>query len=118
MSKMANPSMEVVRFKEKDIIVASGGGNPEPDNTYLHLANFNDGIAGNGTIDNYSINDFINIMIKTHDDANNVLFQYKKNDTVTLSNLLAEEETRKVYDGDYSDSPLGEGKYLWTWVKQ
>ena len=45
MSKMSKPEMDVVRFKENDIIVASGVGATIPK---LSLFGFADDIAGNG----------------------------------------------------------------------
>lgn len=44
MSRMSAPTMEVVRFKEADVIVASGATRT------FSSGNFNDGVAGNATI--------------------------------------------------------------------
>ena len=44
MSKMRMPEMDVVRFQESDVIVASGM--PQK----ITFTNFNDGAAGNGTV--------------------------------------------------------------------
>ena len=45
MSKMRVPKMDVVRFKENDVIVASGG---LPN--FMKITGFNDSTPGNGTI--------------------------------------------------------------------
>ena len=44
MSRMSAPTMEVVRFKEADVIVASGGYN----RTSMQLKGFGTGTQGNG----------------------------------------------------------------------
>ena len=46
MSKMRVPKMDVVRFKESDVIVASGG---LPN--FIKVTGFNDNISGNGTVE-------------------------------------------------------------------
>lgn len=45
MSMMRTPEMDVIRFKEADVIVASGGATKS-----ISFSNFNDDIANNSTI--------------------------------------------------------------------
>lgn len=110
MSRMAVPTMDVVRFKENDVIVASG-----PIDGIL-LAGFNNGTAEDATVNGYHIVDYVNIIIATH-GHNEVYFRYNGNEAVNAEQLLVHEEDESLRDGIYTRSEEGD-RVMWTWQYQ
>lgn len=117
MSKMAMPAMEVVRFREKDVIVAS-----QPfveDGLILRL--FNNGTTDDATIEQmsvgipYKVTDFVNILRMTKGDEN-VWFQYQTNPKVIAKELLPNEENNTLMNGLYSQD--ADDATLWVWRHQ
>jgi len=105
MSKMRVPKMDVVRFKESDVIVASGG---LPN--FIKVAGFNDNISGNGTIEyngvtydktNYSV--LIDFLTAQTDYDSNVKYQSMSQ---TINKLFARHDGTNA--GGYVD-----GTYVW-----
>lgn len=122
MSKMTVPTMDVVRFNENDIIVASGG-NPTPPPPgpveYLRLDNFNNGTVGDGLINNkYNIKDYVDLLGIIHEHGLIAHFKYADNAIVSAEDILANEENFVLMDGDYEGSTMSDGSPLWTWVRQ
>ena len=116
MSRMAIPTMDVIRFKENDIIVASGGPAPEPTPLptpdTLVLANFNDGT----TMDGDPLIYFVRSLERTHGSLN-VFFKYNGSEAVRAVDLLSNEENNTLCDGHYIESH-NESDIIWTWLHQ
>ena len=91
---MKTPEMEVVRFNESDVIVASG--NPVVDS--FTLSKFNNGTTNDGTVNGLAKADAINWL---HNLGEGHTFQYKNNDKVSARNLYDFEETGDIEDGIY-----------------
>ena len=104
--KMETPKMDVVRFQEADVIVASG------DDT-LALTKFNNGEAGDAMVDGKSVADFVATLEKTHADVN-VFFQYNGNSAVNGKYLAAHEEDNSLADGVYT---YNANNHTWTWLQ-
>ena len=117
MSKMAMPAMEVVRFKEKDVIVAS---QPIGEDGLI-LRWFNNGTTDDATIEQlsvgipYRVTDFVNILRMTGGDEN-VWFQYQTNDKIIAKELLPNEENNALMNGLYSRDD--NDATLWVWRHQ
>ena len=84
MSKMMAPSMEVVRFKEADVIVASGAGY---DNRSMNLSGFGDGVLNTGYIR------FNGDRFGTSEVEINRL------DSILSANEIGDGRTAKIYHG-------------------
>ncbi|MBR3419148.1 MAG: hypothetical protein IKG82_10710 [Oscillospiraceae bacterium] len=110
MNRMAVPTMDVVRFKENDVIVASG-----PIDGIL-LAGFNNSTAEDATVNGYHIVDYVNIykLINSHTE---VYFRYNGNAAVSAEDLLDHEETGSLCDGIYTRSDENT-HVMWTWQSQ
>ncbi|WP_294480844.1 hypothetical protein [uncultured Ruminococcus sp.] len=101
MSTMKRPEMEVVRFKEADIIVASGN--------IATLSGFNDNVYhnaqiqyGNNTYDRTNYTDF------PHPKGNFTIFQYEAGEADVLDHMFGSEDTGTDYDGTYKwDKNIG-----------
>lgn len=105
--------MDVVRFSESDVIVAS-----TTVLDTLQLSFYNDGTKGNARINEYSISDFINILDSVHTMTGDVYLK----DAVAGSG----EQIIVSKLGDYEESnpvALTDGSYIWnasthTWNHQ
>lgn len=106
MSKMSKPEMDVVRFKENDIIVASGGGLPN----FIKITGFNDTIADNGTVEYNGViynkstySDLIDCLIDNTPFDENVNYQG-----------MAQSITRLFRKNDGTTAAgFGDGTYTW-----
>ena len=92
---MKTPEMEVVRFNESDVIVASG-------NSY-QLFGFGDGTPNTGKINAHSVSDFQDILGGM---GQHTYFQYQQNDKVRATDLQDKEESGLLKDGVYVDKGL------------
>ena len=110
MSRMTVPSMEVVRFKEDDIIVASGFEG-------ILLAGFNNGTKEDATVNGYHILDYVNIYKLIHGHSE-VYFRYNGNAAVKAEDLLDHEENKSLHDGIYTGAYDNNGNAVWTWQSQ
>lgn len=95
---MKTPEMEVVRFNESDVIVASGDS--------YKLTGFGDTVANNGRINAHSVTEFQDILGGM---GQHTYFQYQQNPKVRATDLLANEDGGDLKDGVYVDSGLIEG---------
>ena len=95
--------MDVVRFKEDDVIVASIGPQPVPGPlVFYKLANFNDGIADNATIDGLSISETVTVLKKGEAAETGIYFLANDDKTrVELENLVDHDITGIISNGDY-----------------
>ena len=105
MRKMKTPEMDVVRFKESDVIVASGG---VPAGV-MTLTGYSDFTQGNGKMSFggkdysseyiiYNTADFVNAVQKSYPGAGNVMY---------LKNASQEESARNfAWDDYYSGMPI------------
>ena len=114
MSRMAVPAMEVVRFKENDIIVASGG---EPSIEGILLEGFNNSVSKDATVNGSRILDYVNIYNAIHGHTE-IYFRYNGNAAVRAEDLLTREENGSLRDGIYTDGVDDNGNTVWTWRKQ
>ena len=112
MSKMSKPEMDVVRFKENDIIVASGVGATIPK---LSLFGFADDIPGNG----YMIFNLNNKKYE-YSDRNTLrtdLINAGYTDDIGISNVSA--LFRADYKGKNDESYyFTNGDYVWDAVEE
>lgn len=106
---MKTPEMEVVRFSESDVIVASAN---------LGLKNMNDNIAKNAIIEvggqTHSVESYKNLLDAVSGQSN-VKFK-KDNYTVALENLSGEEDRDTITDGIYSKI-VTDSETIWTWLR-
>ena len=123
--KMETPKIDVVRFQEADVIVAS----PAP--VFAHknadLYKWGDTTQGNAGIyyhnDDGSDGDDKNLATLQKDLSNGYLnatstFTNNNNTTVTLADLLAGGDAEDLYkdmNGTYESSNNG---LTWTWLRQ
>lgn len=106
--------MDVIRFKENDIIVASGG---EPTVDGIILAGFNNSVEKDATVNDFHVLDYVNIYIAIHGHTE-VFFRYNGNAAVRAEDLLTHEENGSLCDGLYTESTDENGNAVWTWLKQ
>ena len=92
---MKTPEMEVVRFNESDVIVASGDA--------FQLFGFSDGTPNTGKINSHSVKDFQDILGTM---GQHTYFQYQQNEMVRATDLQEKEESGLLKDGIYVDSGL------------
>lgn len=102
--------MDVVRFKEEDVIVASVG-NP----THV-LANFHNGTTEDATIDGKNPKDFITWLASF--GATNVYFKYDGKDAVHFDDILLHEEDGRLEDGEYNRRNEGDNVIWYMDQKQ
>lgn len=110
---MKTPEMEVVRFSESDVIVASGEAKAV-------FQGFNDGKANTATINGNSVQSYTQ-MIDLLGGESDSWFRYGFKDPVHASNLLKEEETGNLGNGTYVDQgrvTIGETTYERLWWNQ
>ena len=118
MSKMAIPTMEVVRFQEDDIIAASAGPFlPKPEVEKLILAGFNNGTPNDATMNELPVSAFVKALQITHGSLN-VFFKYDENGAVRANDLLDYEENYALENGVYTLKPTDDNSVLWTWIHQ
>lgn len=114
--KMERPEVDVVRFKESDVIVASGPIPPMPVQT-LDVRGVNDSTANNITLDGVSVDTYEKLAEKLGGQSNSY-FQHNGNRVVHESELFAVEDLGILADGiytqngTYNDSTHGVGP-LW-----
>ena len=105
---MKTPEMEVVRFNESDVIVAST----------LGLMNMNDGIAKNAIIQTggqaYTVETYKNLLDSVSGHSN-VKFK-KDNHTVALEKLNEQEDHNTITDGIYSKI-VTDSETIWSWLR-
>lgn len=89
---MKTPEMEVVRFNESDVIVASGIQS-------FALRNWNNGQKDDGTVNGLQKADAITWLENL---GEGFTFQYKDNEKVSASHLYNYEETGTIQDGIYT----------------
>ena len=94
---MKTPEMEVVRFNESDVIVASGNSVPVPAQSFV-LQNWKNGNLGDATVDGEGKEGALNWLNKIGDGHT---FQYKQNAAVDAKKLYDYEETGTILDGIY-----------------
>ena len=106
---MKTPEMEVVRFSESDVIVAS---------STLGLMNMNNGtkddiyISSGGK--NYTVKDFKDTLEALSGHSN---VSFKKGEyTSSLENLTSHEDMYTITDGLYSKVIAG-SETIWTWLR-
>lgn len=106
---MTKPEMDVVRFNESDVIVAS---------STLGLMNMNNNVAGDAKVamggKEYTVGeykDFLNGL----GGHTNVSFQ-KDNNKASLENLNAEEDKHTITDGIYTKIISGD-ETIWSWLR-
>ena len=110
---MKTPEMEVVRFNESDVIVASGPAKAV-------FMGFNDGTPNTATINGSSVQSYED-MLDLLGDKSDSWFKYKNNTPVNAKNLLDEEETNVLGNGTYVDQgkvTLGDITYERLWWNQ
>lgn len=96
---MKTPEMEVVRFNESDVIVASGSS--------FVLAKWKNGPTGDATVNGEgkaAAETWLNNLGEGH------FFQYKENEKVAATHLYDYEETGTIMDGTYTKVP-GENRW-------
>ncbi len=107
--KMERPEVDVVRFTESDVIVASAN---------LALKNMNDGISKNAIIQvggqTHTVESYKNLLDSVSGQSN-VKFK-KDNYTVALDNLSEEEGHNTITDGLYSRI-ITDSETIWTWLR-
>lgn len=89
---MKTPEMEVVRFNESDVIVASGTIQS------FSLAKWNNGPKDDATVNGLGKSDAISWLSNLGEGHT---FQYKEKDAVAAENLYNYEETGTIQDGIY-----------------
>lgn len=108
---MTKPEMDVVRFSESDVIVASS-------NDTLGLKYMNNQIAGDAKIamggKDYSVQEFKDL-IDGLGGHTNVSFK-KGNNSSSLENLNAHEDKNTITDGIYSKIISGD-ETIWSWLR-
>lgn len=92
---MKTPEVEVVRFSESDVIVAS----PVVPASY-RLSKFYNGTNDDAELNGKNINDVQDILAGM---GEHTYFQYKSNPKVRATDLHAEEEHGNILDGVYYD---------------
>ena len=118
MSRMAIPTMDVIRFQQDDIIVASAGPFlPSPEVEKRILAGFNKGTQNDATMSDDPIKAFVKALQITHGSLN-VFFKYDENDTVRTNDLLGNEKNHALENGVFPSKTTGDNKVLWTWIHQ
>lgn len=118
MSKMAIPTIDVVRFQEDDIIAASAGPFlPKPEVEKLILAGFNNGAPDDATMNEFPISAFVKALQITHGSLN-VFFKYDENGAVRANDLLDYEENNVLENGVYTSKTMSDNNVLWTWIHQ
>ncbi len=109
--------MDVVRFKEDDVIVASA------TRDLWTISGFNDSPAnkGNARIDNFTIEQFIRLFNGAH---TNMYFHYNEHDWVPIEDLGDAEDDYvndtygfKLKDGTYERNVDGDN-VIWTYRGQ
>ena len=102
MSRMAIPTMDVVRFKEDDIIVASGPSRLPVSTVFYQLRGFNDHVNDNAKIDNVFAKDLADLYAKGNASGTNVNFLGDDNTTkVPMEKLVEHDFEGKIIDGNY-----------------
>ena len=102
---MTKPEMEVVRFNESDVIVASG-------EDFYTLSGFGDTTADNGKINAHSVKEFQDILGGM---GQHTYFQYQQNEKVRATDLRSQEDSGLLKDGIYVDSGVIEGTAERLW---
>ncbi len=110
--KMETPKMDVVRFQEADVIVASNG----LDKKLATLAGWGDGTSGNATLtftDGNGQNATVHPYSEIHQDSEiyNLWFINNNNDSVNLSAMANDENSYSEFNGHYERK--ADGKYYW-----
>ena len=95
---MTKPEMDVVRFNESDVIVASGPI-PQPVTKFI-FKNFNNGVDGDATMNDVKVGPFEEITAGLGDYSKSY-FQYKDNKKVHFGDLHNNEENNVLGDGTY-----------------
>ena len=93
---MTKPEMDVVRFNESDVIVASGIADS------FVVTGASDGISGNMLIDGGTVESFEETLRKTHSNTN-AYFKYKENTPVHVKDLADHDTEGALGDGTYYD---------------
>ena len=117
MSRMAVPAMEVVRFKEADVIATSGQPVPRRPRAFLQLDNFNDGTTENGKITKFgqtwSVADFIGVLSAGEGHSN---FWIQCGETIVAADdLLKHEEDEILANGKYYRYTHTDNLPLWKY---
>ena len=106
---MTKPEMDVVRFSESDVIVAS---------SLLGLRKMNDGTANNAEInvagETHSVSSYKK-MLEAVGGHTNVSFK-KGEYTSTLDDLNSHEDQGTITDGIYSKIISGD-ETIWSWLR-
>ena len=119
MSRMAIPTMDVVRFREGDVIVASGF-----EHKLATLFNWGTGSVGDAGIQYTNGHDFTHSLnyLKESNDCGEldrgVLFVNGDNERVSLGDLVDSKDANGAYsnfNGTYET--INNGK-LWTWYNK
>ena len=115
MSRMTAPTMEVVRFKENDIIATSGIGGVSG----ILLSGFNNGTEKDAMVNEYHVTDYVGILelIRLISGHTDIYFRYNGNEAVNAEHLLIHEEDFSLHDGVYTPD-IVDGKAMWTWQYQ
>ena len=92
---MKTPEMEVVRFSESDVIVAS----PVVPASYV-LTKFYNGTNDDAELNGKNLNTVQDILKGM---GEHTYFQYKNNPKVRATELHAQEESGHILDGEYFD---------------
>ena len=93
---MTKPEMDVVRFSESDVIVASSIADS------FKVTGSNNGVSGDMLIDGMSVKAFEEALKKIHPNSNSY-FRYQNNDPVHVQNLLNHDVNGSINDGTYVD---------------
>lgn len=112
---MKTPEMEVVRFNESDVIVASG------KISSFALTGFNNGTHGDATINGINVTQYEQIGT-TSGDSSNSYFQWNNNQAIHLGDLHNNEENNVLGNGTYKEDgtiTIGDEVFkLWHLVDQ
>lgn len=92
---MKTPEMEVVRFSESDVIVAS----PVGPQSYA-LTKFANGTPGDGELNGKNLSTVQDILAGM---GEHTYFQYQNNPKVRATDLQSNEESGLLHDGIYVD---------------
>ena len=116
MSRMTAPTMEVVRFKENDIIATSGIGGGISG---IRLSSFNNGTENDAMVNEYHVTDYVGILqlIRLISGHTDIYFRYDGKEAVNAEELLIHEEDGRLRDGIYTPSEE-DGMAMWTWQYQ
>ena len=118
MSKMAVPTMDVVRFREDDIIAASAGlFLPKPESEKLMSAGFHNGAPDDAAMNLFPVTAFVKALHITHGSLN-VFFRYDENGAVRANDLLGYEENNVLENGVCTSKNMRDQNVLWTWIHQ